>query len=108
MESDIAAARNWRERTARTFLKKNSRLSLAEVLAPRVNDANADGAEHSLQNLFLSEEAKHATVIVQVNEMGTVAYGFFNDLLLSLPSTFMYFTFIIIIRIDHLWNQIRV
>ena len=68
LESDIAAARNWRERTARTFLKKNSRLSLAEVLAPRVTDDDAlDGAsDHGLKNLFLSEEAKHATVIVQV------------------------------------------
>ena len=66
LESDIAAARNWRERTARTFLKKNSRLCLAEVLAPRVVDAPQDGADFSLQNLFKSEDSKHATVIVQV------------------------------------------
>ena len=32
VESQVAAARSWRERTARTFLKKNSPYSLVEVM----------------------------------------------------------------------------
>lgn len=32
MESQVAAAQAWRDRTARTFLKKNSNFSLLEVM----------------------------------------------------------------------------
>jgi len=35
MESQVTAAKSWRERTARTFLKKNSTYTLLEVLSPR-------------------------------------------------------------------------
>jgi len=35
IESQVSAAKSWRERTARTFLKKNSTYSLYEVLSPR-------------------------------------------------------------------------
>ncbi|XP_064606539.1 lysine-specific demethylase 5A-like isoform X1 [Liolophura sinensis] len=35
VESQVAAAKSWRERTARTFLKKNSTFSLLEILSPR-------------------------------------------------------------------------
>ena len=35
IESQVTAAKSWRERTARTFLKKNSTLSLVDVLSPR-------------------------------------------------------------------------
>ncbi|XP_015761819.1 PREDICTED: LOW QUALITY PROTEIN: lysine-specific demethylase 5A-like [Acropora digitifera] len=35
MESQVAAARAWRDRAARTFLKKNSTASLLEILSPR-------------------------------------------------------------------------
>ncbi len=31
VESQVAAAKSWRERTARTFLKKNSTFTLVEV-----------------------------------------------------------------------------
>ncbi|XP_070558275.1 LOW QUALITY PROTEIN: lysine-specific demethylase 5A-like [Ptychodera flava] len=37
VESQVAAARSWRERTARTFLKKNSQFTLVEVLSPRTD-----------------------------------------------------------------------
>ncbi|XP_072408539.1 lysine-specific demethylase 5A isoform X1 [Chiloscyllium punctatum] len=37
VESQVAAARAWRERTARTFLKKNSTYTLLQVLTPRTN-----------------------------------------------------------------------
>lgn len=36
VESQVAAAKSWRERTARTFLKKNSTYTLLEVGDPRV------------------------------------------------------------------------
>uniref|UniRef100_A0A8C6V258 [histone H3]-trimethyl-L-lysine(4) demethylase n=1 Tax=Neogobius melanostomus TaxID=47308 RepID=A0A8C6V258_9GOBI len=35
VESQVAAARAWRDRTARTFLKKNSTYTLLQVLSPR-------------------------------------------------------------------------
>ncbi|XP_028810043.1 lysine-specific demethylase 5A [Denticeps clupeoides] len=35
VESQVASARAWRERTARTFLKKNSTYTLLQVLSPR-------------------------------------------------------------------------
>ncbi|KAG8438493.1 hypothetical protein GDO86_004891 [Hymenochirus boettgeri] len=37
VESQVAAARAWRERTARTFLKKNSSHTLLQILSPRTN-----------------------------------------------------------------------
>ncbi|XP_051747348.1 lysine-specific demethylase 5A isoform X1 [Ctenopharyngodon idella] len=37
VESQVASARAWRERTARTFLKKNSTYTLLQVLSPRVD-----------------------------------------------------------------------
>uniref|UniRef100_A0A8C5HVF8 [histone H3]-trimethyl-L-lysine(4) demethylase n=1 Tax=Gouania willdenowi TaxID=441366 RepID=A0A8C5HVF8_GOUWI len=37
VESQVAAARAWRERTARTFLKKNSTYTLLQVLSPRAD-----------------------------------------------------------------------
>uniref|UniRef100_A0A3Q2QFB2 [histone H3]-trimethyl-L-lysine(4) demethylase n=1 Tax=Fundulus heteroclitus TaxID=8078 RepID=A0A3Q2QFB2_FUNHE len=37
VESQVASARAWRERTARTFLKKNSTYNLLQVLSPRVD-----------------------------------------------------------------------
>nr|KAG5711307.1 hypothetical protein BaRGS_006004 [Batillaria attramentaria] len=37
VESQVAAAKSWRERTARTFLKKNSTYTLLEVLSPRTD-----------------------------------------------------------------------
>lgn len=37
IESQVTTAKSWRERTARTFLKKNSTYSLLEVLSPRTD-----------------------------------------------------------------------
>uniref|UniRef100_A0A8C7SEL8 [histone H3]-trimethyl-L-lysine(4) demethylase n=1 Tax=Oncorhynchus mykiss TaxID=8022 RepID=A0A8C7SEL8_ONCMY len=37
VESQVASARAWRERTARTFLKKNSTYTLLQVLSPHVD-----------------------------------------------------------------------
>lgn len=35
LESELQAAKLWRERTARTFLRKNSSYTLMEALSPR-------------------------------------------------------------------------
>lgn len=43
LETQVASARAWRERTARVFLKKNSHLSLLEILCPRYDIGGADG-----------------------------------------------------------------
>ncbi|XP_074862426.1 lysine-specific demethylase 5A isoform X3 [Carettochelys insculpta] len=43
VESQVAAARAWRERTARTFLKKNSSYTLLQILSPR-NDIGIYGS----------------------------------------------------------------
>ena len=40
LETQVAAARAWRERTARVFLKKNSQCNLLEVLSPRYDIGN--------------------------------------------------------------------
>uniref|UniRef100_A0A8D2LYC7 Lysine-specific demethylase 5A n=1 Tax=Varanus komodoensis TaxID=61221 RepID=A0A8D2LYC7_VARKO len=37
VDSQVAAARAWRERTGRTFLKKNSNYTLLQVLSPRTD-----------------------------------------------------------------------
>lgn len=37
LENQIAAAHAWRERTAKTFLRKNSYYSLIEVLSPKLD-----------------------------------------------------------------------
>ncbi|XP_025106262.1 lysine-specific demethylase 5A-like isoform X3 [Pomacea canaliculata] len=37
VELQVSAAKSWRERTARTFLKKNSTYTLLEVLSPRLD-----------------------------------------------------------------------
>ncbi|XP_061618826.1 lysine-specific demethylase 5A [Phyllopteryx taeniolatus] len=37
VESQVASARAWRERTGRTFLKKNSTYTLLQVLSPRLD-----------------------------------------------------------------------
>ena len=37
IESQVSSAKLWRERTARTFLKKNTTLMLVDVLSPRAD-----------------------------------------------------------------------
>ncbi|GFR98729.1 lysine-specific demethylase 5A [Elysia marginata] len=37
LDSQVAAAKSWKERTARTFLKKNSSFTLLEILSPRTD-----------------------------------------------------------------------
>ncbi len=58
LETQVASARAWRERTARVFLKKNSHLTLLDVLCPRV-DVSSDGSRK-----------KRRSVAPQVSEDG--------------------------------------
>ncbi len=44
LETQVASARAWRERTARVFLKKNSHLGLLDVLCPRVDLATSSSS----------------------------------------------------------------
>eukprot|EP00096_Caligus_rogercresseyi_P011047 TRINITY_DN422_c0_g1_i1.p1 TRINITY_DN422_c0_g1~~TRINITY_DN422_c0_g1_i1.p1 ORF type:complete len:1514 (+),score=534.84 TRINITY_DN422_c0_g1_i1:112-4653(+) len=44
LETQVASARAWRERTARVFLKKSSPLSLLDVLAPRYDNLTGSAA----------------------------------------------------------------
>lgn len=43
LESQVAAAKSWKERTARTFLKKNSSFTLLEILSPRSDIGSYSG-----------------------------------------------------------------
>merc|ERR1740123_2233171 len=45
LETQVASARAWRERTARCFLKKNSHCNLLEVLSPRYEFDSGEKAE---------------------------------------------------------------
>uniref|UniRef100_A0A8C7MRJ0 [histone H3]-trimethyl-L-lysine(4) demethylase n=1 Tax=Oncorhynchus kisutch TaxID=8019 RepID=A0A8C7MRJ0_ONCKI len=58
VESQVASARAWRERTARTFLKKNSTYTLLQVLSPRVDIGiygNSKGKRKRVKELLEKE-----------------------------------------------------
>uniref|UniRef100_A0A4W5KIS0 [histone H3]-trimethyl-L-lysine(4) demethylase n=1 Tax=Hucho hucho TaxID=62062 RepID=A0A4W5KIS0_9TELE len=58
VESQVASARAWRERTARTFLKKNSTYTLLQVLSPRVDIGiygNSKSKRKRVKELFEKE-----------------------------------------------------
>lgn len=43
LETQVAAGRAWRERTARVFLKKNCNLPLLDILCPRIDVGTQEG-----------------------------------------------------------------
>ena len=45
LEQSVAQVRAWRERTARVFLRKNSSLTLMDVLCPRMDFASSEGGK---------------------------------------------------------------
>ncbi|TRY70876.1 hypothetical protein TCAL_02904 [Tigriopus californicus] len=47
LETQVASARAWRERTSRVFLKKNSHFALLDILCPRVDVGSSDGKRKS-------------------------------------------------------------
>lgn len=71
VESQVTAAKSWRERTARTFLKKNSTYTLLEILSPRgdvgVYPVNKKRKKKELDLLSspVSEKADPTKVYVQ-------------------------------------------
>lgn len=58
LESQVAAAKSWRERTARTFLKKNSNHSLLEVLSPRPDVGQYQGLKGKRKRLKDQEKGE--------------------------------------------------
>jgi len=55
LETEVASARAWRERTARVFLKKNSHYNLLEVLSPRYEFESCDKLEKKRKRKLLEE-----------------------------------------------------
>ena len=53
-ETQVAAGRAWRERTARVFLKKNSNSALLDILCPRTDVGNQDGRRNKKKKEDLS------------------------------------------------------
>lgn len=47
LETQVAAALAWRQRTARTFLRKNSYYTLVEVLSPKLDPLGNTFEVHS-------------------------------------------------------------
>ncbi|XP_029843134.3 lysine-specific demethylase 5A isoform X4 [Ixodes scapularis] len=73
VESQVAAAKSWKERTGRTFLKKNSAYSLLEVLSPRkdigIYQVTARGKKKRLRDgLALSERDKEDSPEVKTED----------------------------------------
>ncbi|XP_021344161.1 lysine-specific demethylase 5A-like, partial [Mizuhopecten yessoensis] len=58
VESQVAAAKSWRERTARTFLKKNCTYSLLEVLSPRADIGIYSGGKNKKKKFKEGEKEK--------------------------------------------------
>ncbi|XP_069142214.1 lysine-specific demethylase 5A-like isoform X2 [Argopecten irradians] len=58
VESQVAAAKSWRERTARTFLKKNCTYSLLEVLSPRADIGIYSGGKNKKKKFKEGEKDK--------------------------------------------------
>ncbi|XP_052282476.1 lysine-specific demethylase 5A-like isoform X2 [Dreissena polymorpha] len=77
VESQVAAAKSWRERTARTFLKKNSTYTLLEVLSPRTDvgiysggrkkkklkDLDKSGSDSNLTDIKIEEQRDPALIV---------------------------------------------
>lgn len=56
MEEHLVSARGWKQKTSRTFLKRNSNLELFEVLSPRLNPIMHPNSANGDNNLELYRE----------------------------------------------------
>ncbi len=56
LETQVAAGRAWRERTARVFLKKNCNAQLLDVLCPRVDLGSGEGRRKAKKAGLRNEE----------------------------------------------------
>ncbi|BFZ10485.1 hypothetical protein BsWGS_13524 [Bradybaena similaris] len=63
LESQVAAAKSWKERTARTFLKKNSSYSLLEVLSPRTDIGIYNGGRCKKKRLKEGDKKEGESIV---------------------------------------------
>lgn len=71
LESQVAAARGWRERTGRTFLKKNSSYSLLQVSNRpfcQPSETDLDGPLWSGGNSWFSYSRLQLLLIIECNK----------------------------------------
>ncbi|XP_041348681.1 lysine-specific demethylase 5A-like isoform X2 [Gigantopelta aegis] len=71
IESQVAAAKSWKERTARTFLKKNSTYNLFEVLSPRQDIGVYNSGKNKKKKLKEGEKDKNDNNCVEVKDEET-------------------------------------
>ncbi|KAK7080654.1 Lysine-specific demethylase 5A [Halocaridina rubra] len=63
LEENVAAAHTWLEKTARTFLKKNSHLALLEVLVPRTDIGVVSGKRKRVKREEMSAQQQQAQLL---------------------------------------------
>lgn len=63
LEENVAAAHSWLEKTARTFLKKNSHLTLLEVLVPRTDIGVVSGKRKRVKREEMSAQQQQAQLL---------------------------------------------
>ncbi|XP_013066570.2 lysine-specific demethylase 5A-like isoform X1 [Biomphalaria glabrata] len=63
LESQVAAAKSWKERTARTFLKKNSSFTLLEILSPRTDIGVYNGGRCKKKRIKDAEKKDNESVL---------------------------------------------
>ncbi|XP_071532238.1 lysine-specific demethylase 5A isoform X2 [Panulirus ornatus] len=63
LEENVAAAHAWLEKTARTFLKKNSHLTLLEVLVPRTDIGVVSGKRKRVKREEMSAQQQQAQLL---------------------------------------------
>ncbi|XP_076035943.1 lysine demethylase 5 isoform X2 [Oratosquilla oratoria] len=63
LEENVSAAHSWLEKTARTFLKKNSHLTLIEVLVPRMDIGVVSGKRKRVKREEMSAQQQQAQLL---------------------------------------------
>ncbi|KAG7166548.1 Lysine-specific demethylase 5C-like [Homarus americanus] len=63
LEENVASAHAWLEKTARTFLKKNSHLTLLEVLVPRTDIGVVSGKRKRVKREEMSAQQQQAQLL---------------------------------------------
>ncbi|KAK3857439.1 hypothetical protein Pcinc_003821 [Petrolisthes cinctipes] len=63
LEENVAAAHAWLEKTARTFLKKNSHLTLLEVLVPRTDIGVVSGKRKRVKREEMSAQQQQVQLL---------------------------------------------
>merc|ERR1712079_711254 len=77
LETQVASARAWRERTARVFLKKNSHYNLLEVLSPRYEfDKDKKKKKRSNEDLSVRHPIFQGLSAVQLSDPQEIVNAF--------------------------------